>query len=213
MVGSSYFRSFTVASSLIRSSCRFFVSAALSLAAIASERPAAAVRWHRAETATRRDRRQLSWTSQIFKLPAKREDDKTRSVKSSKEAALNEDVFDTFVRHGITLDDKNGIYIASRDYLYKVQWIGAKLSLDEADGAWKSSYPNDSGRGTGTTPIRFGVAADEPLQMEFSPVVWGWCLFPATVHQRLQQPQIAGRGQDAAHEMAGSFMGLQRARL
>lgn len=60
-----------------------------------------------------------------------------------------------FARNVLSLDDDGGIYIATRDFLQRVQWNGKELSQNEADGAWCVSY--DSGpRGSGTSPNMMG---------------------------------------------------------
>lgn len=107
-------------------------------------------------------------TYTAIKLPASDEGERLKSAKSSSEAARNEDIFDTFVRNGISTDDRDGIYVVSRDYLYRVQWTGSQLSLKESDGAWQLRYPNGSGRGSGTTPVVMGWGADEDHLVIFS---------------------------------------------
>jgi hypothetical protein len=69
--------------------------------------------------------------------------------------------FNAFVRNGLTVDDKGGIYIVTRDYMDRVQWTGDKLSLDAADGAWIVPYPNELGVGSGTTPTPMGWGPNE----------------------------------------------------
>ena len=71
------------------------------------------------------------------------------------------DFFTAFVRNGLSVDDRGGIFVVSRDHLHRVQWTGKKLSLDEADGAWTSSYPNELGFGSGTTPSAMGWGPKE----------------------------------------------------
>jgi hypothetical protein len=65
------------------------------------------------------------------------------------------------VRNGIASDDKGGIYVATSSHMFRVQWTGEKLSLDPADGAWSSLYPNEVGNGTGTTPTLMGWGEGE----------------------------------------------------
>jgi hypothetical protein len=71
------------------------------------------------------------------------------------------DFFAAFVRNGLTVDNNNGIYVVSRDFLHRVQWTGKQLSLDEKDGAWSVSYANDFGTGSGTTPTPMGWGPEE----------------------------------------------------
>lgn len=71
------------------------------------------------------------------------------------------DFFAAFVRNGLTVDNNNGIYVVTRDNLHRVQWTGSRLSLDEADGAWSATYPNEVGIGSGTTPTPMGFGPNE----------------------------------------------------
>jgi hypothetical protein len=77
------------------------------------------------------------------------------------EEPAEENFFNAFVRNGLTVDDKGGIYVVTRDYMDRVQWTGEKLSLDEADGAWIAPYPNELGVGSGTTPTPMGWGPNE----------------------------------------------------
>ena len=69
--------------------------------------------------------------------------------------------FNAFVRNGLTVDDRGGIYVVTRDFMDRVQWTGSRLSLDEADGAWSAPYPNELGVGSGTTPTPMGWGPNE----------------------------------------------------
>jgi hypothetical protein len=73
------------------------------------------------------------------------------------------------VDNGISLDEKGGIYVVTDKFMRKMVWTGSKLSLEEADGAWKESYPYDASKkalwlshGSGATPslMGFGDAED-----------------------------------------------------
>ncbi|MEU1427999.1 hypothetical protein ABZ412_13080 [Nocardia sp. NPDC005746] len=70
---------------------------------------------------------------------------------------------DETVSNSMSVDEHNGVYIASNKIMHKIVWTGSKLSTDEADGAWSSPY--DTGRrppavkfgtGTGSTPTLMG---------------------------------------------------------
>ena len=61
-----------------------------------------------------------------------------------------------WVRTSCCVDDKNGIYVSSRDHTHKVVWTGDRLSVDESDGAWTAEYRNGAGNGSGTTPSLMG---------------------------------------------------------
>jgi hypothetical protein len=68
----------------------------------------------------------------------------------------------SFVRNGIAVDDNNGIYVVTRDFMARVQWTGRDFSLDPADGAWTAKYP--PGRaGSGTSPALMGWGDEDKL--------------------------------------------------
>jgi hypothetical protein len=77
------------------------------------------------------------------------------------EEPVEANFFAAFVRNGLTVDDRNGIYLVTRDNMHRVQWTGSKLSLDPADGAWSAPYPNEVGIGSGTTPTPMGWGPNE----------------------------------------------------
>lgn len=66
------------------------------------------------------------------------------------------------------IDENNGIYVASDKIMRKLVWTGSKLSDDEKDGAWSSSYDlgvqpayAKPGSGTGSTPTLMGFGDDD----------------------------------------------------
>jgi hypothetical protein len=70
------------------------------------------------------------------------------------------------IDNGVTVDDKDGIYVVTSKYMRKVIWNGKTLSDNEADGAWKSEYdyvpnPRAFSRGAGNTPTLMGFGPDE----------------------------------------------------
>jgi hypothetical protein len=74
---------------------------------------------------------------------------------------------DETITNSLSVDDKNGIYVASDKRMHKVVWNGKALSNLEKDGAWSAPY--DTGRqpptvkigtGTGSTPTLMGFGAD-----------------------------------------------------
>jgi hypothetical protein len=65
----------------------------------------------------------------------------------------------SFVRNGIAIDDQNGIYVVTKDFLARVQWTGTELSMDPGMGAWRAPYPSGP-RGSGTTPALMGWGND-----------------------------------------------------
>lgn len=68
------------------------------------------------------------------------------------------------VSNSIAADENGGIYVASDQAMYRVQWDGQKVSTDPATGAWRAEYNtgtvgNGSGRlgaGSGSTPTLMG---------------------------------------------------------
>ncbi|MFP6663607.1 MAG: hypothetical protein VCC00_05350 [Deltaproteobacteria bacterium] len=66
-----------------------------------------------------------------------------------------------WVRNGVALDKRGGIYIASQDHMHKLIWTGDTLSTDPADGAWTAPYLNGWGHGTGATPSLMGFGAED----------------------------------------------------
>jgi len=69
------------------------------------------------------------------------------------------------VSNSIAVDEDGGIYVVTSEKMYRVQWTGEKLSLDEGDGAWQSTYENGAdvqvpgrlGSGSGSTPSLMGA--------------------------------------------------------
>lgn len=69
------------------------------------------------------------------------------------------------VSNSFAVDEDGGIYVVTSEQMYRVQWTGEKLSLDETDGAWQSAYENGAdiqvpgrlGSGSGSTPSLMGV--------------------------------------------------------
>ena len=73
-----------------------------------------------------------------------------------------------FVDNSITVDDENGIYLVTDQYMRKLVWTGERLSFEEKDGAWKEGYdwvkkPTSLSRGAGTTPTVMGFGDDDRL--------------------------------------------------
>ena len=42
----------------------------------------------------------------------------------------------SFIRNGIAVDNNNGIYVVTQEFMARVQWTGRDFSLAAADGAW-----------------------------------------------------------------------------
>ena len=68
-----------------------------------------------------------------------------------------------WVRNGVAIDERGGLYIASQEHLHKVVWAGDRLSTDPADGAWTAPYLNGWGHGTGATPSLMGFGEEDPF--------------------------------------------------
>ena len=75
--------------------------------------------------------------------------------------ARDTDIFDAFLRNITINDDKGFIYVVTRDYMHRISWNGERLSLDEKQGAWTVTYPDEQGVGSGTTPALMGWGPEE----------------------------------------------------
>lgn len=73
------------------------------------------------------------------------------------------------VSNSIAVDENGGIYVVTSKAMYRVQWTGSTLTLDNAAGAWRSDYetgadvqvPGRLGAGSGSTPTLMGVGDQE----------------------------------------------------
>lgn len=88
----------------------------------------------------------------------------SRDLKKAWACAIPGEIVD----NGVSLDEKGGIYLVTDKYVRKMIWTGKKLSLDEADGAWKEPYPYDKSKkglwlshGSGSTPTLMGFGDNE----------------------------------------------------
>lgn len=82
---------------------------------------------------------------------------------------------DQTLSNSISIDENNGIYLASNSttpngegLMQKIVWTGSQLSTETADGAWSSTYEGGPavpsikmGYGTGSTPTLMGFGDDE----------------------------------------------------
>ena len=78
------------------------------------------------------------------------------------------------VRNSIAIDENGGIYVVAenappeKNYMWRVQWTGSRLSINEADGAWNTTYEGQAHSGikgetvygSGSTPTVMGLASD-----------------------------------------------------
>jgi len=67
------------------------------------------------------------------------------------------------VSNSLATDYEGGIYVVTSQALYRAQWTGSNLTLDESSGAWRAKYitgsstPSGSlGAGSGSTPTIMG---------------------------------------------------------
>lgn len=71
--------------------------------------------------------------------------------------------------NSIAVDEEGGIYVVTSKKMYRVQWTGMELTLDEAMGAWVAAYesgpdvrpPGRLGVGSGTTPSLMGFGEQD----------------------------------------------------
>lgn len=73
------------------------------------------------------------------------------------------------VSNSIAVGENGGIYVVTAEAMYRVQWTGSRLSLNNSDGAWRADYEigadnTGSGRlgaGSGSTPSLMGTGNDD----------------------------------------------------
>jgi hypothetical protein len=73
-----------------------------------------------------------------------------------------------YVSNSLSVDENNGIYVASNMLMRKLVWTGTTLSGNASDGAWSSPYDTSAvlppiikvGNGTGSTPTLMGFGND-----------------------------------------------------
>jgi hypothetical protein len=73
------------------------------------------------------------------------------------------------VSNSIAVDENGGVYVVTAEAMYRVQWTGSSLSLNEADGAWRAAYetggdvqvPGRLGSGSGSTPTLMGTGQQD----------------------------------------------------
>ena len=68
-----------------------------------------------------------------------------------------------WIRNSIAVDEKGGIYVAANGWMEKAVWNGHKLSVDPKSGAWAEPYSNETGTGTGATPVLLGFGLGDRL--------------------------------------------------
>lgn len=103
-----------------------------------------------------------STTGQMLAVKSDFSDHRFVDLVPKDKAVENTNAMQSFIRNGIAIDDKNGIYVVTQDFMARVQWTGKDFSLDPADGAWTAKYP--PGRaGSGTTPALMGFGDEDHL--------------------------------------------------
>lgn len=65
------------------------------------------------------------------------------------------------ISNSIACDEDGGIYVVTAKNMYRVQWSGADLSIDEEKGGWKAPY--ESGSGTAGIALGSGARATPTL--------------------------------------------------
>jgi len=75
---------------------------------------------------------------------------------------------DETISNSIAIDEEGGIYIVTSKKMYRVQWTGSELSIDESDGGWIADYETGDGAsgirlgdGSGSTPSLMGVGNED----------------------------------------------------
>ncbi|MFC2027969.1 hypothetical protein ACFLU3_04715 [Chloroflexota bacterium] len=70
-----------------------------------------------------------------------------------------------YVFNNIAVDEDGGIYVASHKAVYRVQWTGEELTIDESKGGWRAEYGTgnpsqlvvQTQAGSGSTPSLMGT--------------------------------------------------------
>ena len=73
------------------------------------------------------------------------------------------------VSNSIAADETGGIYVVSEKAMYRVQWTGSMLTMNESRGAWRAGYESSGdatgsgrlGAGSGSTPSLMGSGSGE----------------------------------------------------
>ncbi|PCJ42271.1 MAG: hypothetical protein COA99_08430 [Moraxellaceae bacterium] len=118
------------------------------------------------------------------------------------------------VSNSIAVDEHGGIYVVTSESMYRVQWTGDKLSLDESDGAWQSTYENGAdiqvpgrlGSGSGATPSLMGVGdQDKFVVITDGQLVTNIVLFWRDEIPTDWQPIAAGKNRRIAAEIPVNY--------
>ncbi len=68
---------------------------------------------------------------------------------------------DEHVFNSIAVDEDGGIYVATHKKMYRVQWTGEKLTIDENEGGWSAGY--ETGMETAGSQMATGAGATPSL--------------------------------------------------
>ncbi len=68
------------------------------------------------------------------------------------------------VSNSVACDEEGGIYVVTSEKMYRVQWTGTELTIDESKGGWAAEYETGDGvlglrlgAGSGATPTLMGT--------------------------------------------------------
>jgi hypothetical protein len=70
-----------------------------------------------------------------------------------------------YIYNNVAVDEDGGIYVATHKAVYRLQWTGDELTIDEDEGGWRAEYgtgnptplPVQTLAGSGSTPTLMGV--------------------------------------------------------
>ncbi len=71
------------------------------------------------------------------------------------------------ISNSIACDEDGGIYVATSEKMYRVQWTGSELTIDPAKGGWSAGYETGEGSGvrlgagSGSTPTLMGTGNED----------------------------------------------------
>lgn len=126
---------------------------------------------------------------------------------------------DEEVSNSIATDEQGGIYIVTSKAMYRVQWTGSQLSLDEATGAWRAEYNAGTagtgggrlGAGSGSTPTIMGSGDQRFVVITDGARVANIVLFWADHIPTDWRPIAAGKSPRMAAEVPVNFGDPKRA--
>lgn len=125
---------------------------------------------------------------------------------------------DEEVSNSIATDEQGGIYVVSSKAMYRVQWTGSTVSLDEATGAWRAEYNAGTagagggrlGAGSGSTPTLMGSGSQKFVVITDGADVANLVLFWRDGIPAGWQPIAAGKDRRIAAERPVNFGNANR---